>query len=85
MSGVLAQRIEEARETERRICRGTDRIVSRKFGIVAKALWPLKTAAHIAAIAKKDERTAARWLSGEIPAPAIVIAAIVVEITETGE
>jgi len=62
---------------------GTDKIVSpRKFGIVCKALWPHKTAAHVAAIAKTSERVAARWLSGEHEPPGCVLAAILFEITE---
>jgi hypothetical protein len=60
----------------------TDKIVSRKFGAVAKILWPIKTAATVAAIADTNERTAARWLAGEFEPPAIVIAAIIVEITK---
>jgi hypothetical protein len=52
------------------------------FSKVARVLWPFKTAAHLASIAKKDERTAARWLSGEFEPPGIVIAAIVMEITK---
>lgn len=51
------------------------------FGVVAKALWPRKTAATLASIGGKDERTAKRWLSGEYEPPGVVIAAIVVEIT----
>jgi hypothetical protein len=61
---------------------GSDIIVRRKFGDVAKVLWPFKTSAHIAAIAGTDERTARRWLAGEFEPPAIVIAAIIVEITK---
>lgn len=62
---------------------GTDVIVDvGKFGKVAKVLWPFKTAAHIAVIANTNERTAARWLSGEFEPPGIVIAAIVFEITK---
>jgi len=53
-----------------------------KFAAVARLLWPLKTAAHLASIAGKDERTAKRWLSGEYEPPAIIIAAIIVEITK---
>lgn len=52
------------------------------FGVVAKALWPRKTAAMLASIGGKDERTAKRWLSGEYEPPGVVIAAIVVEITK---
>lgn len=53
-----------------------------KFAAVARLLWPEKTAAHLASIAGKDERTAKRWLAGEYEPPAIVIAAIIVEITK---
>lgn len=61
-----------------------DTIVTRKFGAVARVLWPFKTAIHIAAIAGVEERTAKRWLAGEFEPPAIVIAAIIVEITKRG-
>lgn len=59
--------------------------VNRTFPSVAKLLWPFKTAEHIAAIAHTDARTARRWLAGESDVPAIVIAAIVVEITRRDE
>lgn len=36
----------------------------------------------VASIAGADERTAKRWLAGEFEPPAIVIAAIIVEITK---
>lgn len=82
MHGTLSGRAEEARSIERRIQQGTDKIVSvGKFALVAKALWPIKTAAHIASIAGKDERTGSRWLSGEFEPPGIVLAAIMFEIT----
>jgi hypothetical protein len=61
---------------------GTDKIVRRKFGSVAKVLWPDKTDAELASIAGADVRTARRWLAGEFEPPAIVIAAIIVEITK---
>ncbi len=82
MRSVYEEKLARASENARRIRQGTDRIVSAsKFGIVAKALWPFKTAAQIAAIAGRDERTAARWLSGEFEPPGIVYAAILQEIT----
>lgn len=82
MHGTLQRRVDEARKIERQIRQGTDKIVSvSKFGIVAKALWPINTAATIAAIAKRDERTGARWLSGEFEPPGSVLAAIMTEIT----
>jgi hypothetical protein len=79
---VYEEEIAQSREIERQIRQGTDKIVSRKFGAVAKVIWPVKTAAQIAAIASTNERTAARWLSGEFEPPGIVIAAVIVEITK---
>lgn len=82
MHGTIHRSAAAAREIERQICQGDAKIVSAgRFAVVAKALWPLKTAAHIAAIAGKDERTGARWLSGEFEPPGIVLAAILTEIT----
>ena len=52
---------------------GRDKIVPpRKFGVVARALWPDKTAAHVASICGCDERTAKRYLAGEFPIPYIM-------------
>ena len=69
-----------AKEIGGQFRQGTDKIVSRKFGRVAKVIWPHKTAAHIAAIAKTNERTAARWLSGEFDPPLVVVVATMKEI-----
>lgn len=80
MHGVFGNPAEVAREIQGQFRQGTDKIVSRKFGIVAKVLWPVKTAAHIAAIANTNERTAARWLSGEFDAPLCVVLAVMNEI-----
>lgn len=83
MHGSLQKRVAEAREIERRLRRGDDKIVGGgKFKAVCKALWPLNTAACIASIAKKDQRSGERWLSGEFEPPGIVLAAIMLEITE---
>lgn len=57
-----------------------DKIVLRKFGAVAKVLWPDKTAAHIAAIGDADERTGKRWIRGEQIPPAIVVLACMHEM-----
>jgi hypothetical protein len=82
MQGAFQKRVDEARKIERQIRHGTDKIVSAgRFAVVARALWPFKTAAHLASIAGRDERTAARWLSGEFEPPGIVLAAIITEIT----
>lgn len=81
MRAVFGNAVAVATEMQGQFRPGQDKIVTRKFGIVAKALWPEKTAAHIAAIADADERTAKRWLAGEFEPPAIIIAAVIVEIT----
>jgi hypothetical protein len=57
------------------------KLSGRKFGAVAKVLWPENTAKVVAGIANRSHRTAERWLSGEFEPPAIVIAAAVVEMT----
>ena len=77
---VYEQKLVDASAIERQIRQGTDKIVRRKFGPVAKFLWPTKTAAHLAAIAKTNERTAARWLSGEFEPPNCVVLATMNEI-----
>jgi hypothetical protein len=50
------------------------------FGEVAKVVWR-KPDTAIAEIAEVSDRAARDYLNGKVPAPAIVIAAIVVEIT----
>lgn len=35
------------------------------FVVAARALWPRKTAAHLAALAKVSERAAKFWLAGD--------------------
>ena len=57
------------------------KLSGRKFGAVAKLLWPGNTAKTVAAIANRSHRTAERWLSGEFEPPAVVIAAAVIEMT----
>jgi hypothetical protein len=62
-------------EIQGQFTEGRDKLVTRNFGPIAKVLWPVKTAAHVAAIAGRDERTAKRWLSGEFDPPLIVVVA----------
>ena len=52
---------------------GNDKIVIRKFGVIAKALWPDKTAFHVAAICDCDERQAKRFIAGEYPVPYVML------------
>lgn len=80
--GTLPVPRKEPSQNDRQFNPGPDKIVRRKFGAVAKVLWPFKTAAHVAAIGKISDRHAARILAGEFEPPAIVIAAVIVEITK---
>lgn len=58
---------------------GVDKIVRRKFGAVAKVLWPVSTDACLATIAKVDVRTARRWISGEFEPPFCIVQAVMDE------
>lgn len=81
MHGSVPFGVASAREIARRECRSPDKIVGPfKFGAVAKVLWPPpKTAAALATIAKASERTAERWLSGEIEPPYVIVEAVMHE------
>ena len=52
---------------------GVDKIVHRKFGVIAKALWPEKTEFNVAAICDCDERQARRYIKGEYPVPYVML------------
>lgn len=81
MRSVYEERVAEAREIEGRIASGRDTVVlPSKFGAVCRVLWPEKTAAHLAAVAGKDERTAKRWLSSEYDPPLPVVLILINEI-----
>jgi len=81
MHGVFGNTEVVAREMQGQFHPGRDKIVTPlKWVIVARALWPSKTAAHLASIAGNDERTAKRWLAGDHEPPGIIIAAIVAEL-----
>ena len=81
MRGTVPFGVASATEIARQKTTRPDRIVRAPlFGAVAKVVWPRKTAAEIATIADTNERTAARWLSGEIEPPPCVAAALFVAI-----
>jgi hypothetical protein len=83
MHGTFADRVKEAREIERQLRQGAAKIVSEpNWAWFARHLWPLKTAAHLAAIANSNERTAARWLSGEFDPPNTVMAVLIAKLFE---
>jgi hypothetical protein len=72
-----------AREIQGHFVQGRDTVVPPpKFGAVCKLLWPLKTAAQLAAISGRDERTAKRWLSGEYEPPVVVLLAVMQKMFE---
>ncbi len=62
-------------------CGAPAKLSGRKFGAVAKTLWPDATAKTLGKIAGLSHRTAERWLSGEFEPPASVIAAAIYEMT----
>jgi hypothetical protein len=85
MRTVYERKIAEAAKIEGRISAGTDRFVQSLVGPVCRAIWPDKTDAHVAAICGCDPRNARRYMSGEIPLPSILLAAINVKLTQRGQ
>lgn len=67
-------------EKRGRVRPGRGKIVPRKFGKVAKVLWPENTAANLATHGGADERTGKRWLRGESDPPIEVVIACLVEM-----
>lgn len=82
MRTVYEREIASASKIEGRIVSGTDRFVQSLVGPVCKVLWPDCTDAHVAAVCGCDPRSARRYMSGEIPIPSILLAAITVKIAE---
>jgi hypothetical protein len=81
MHGVFGNPENVAREIGGQFQPGRDKIVTPlKWVGIARHLWPRKTAAHLASIAGKDERTGKRWLEGDHEPPGCIIAAIVAEM-----
>ncbi len=52
-----------------------------RFAVVARALWPDKTAAELAVRANVAVRTAKHWLKGDRTPSPVAIAVVVEEIT----
>lgn len=67
-------------EIKGRLSAGDDKIVTSLFPAVARLCWPEKTAAHLAAICGREERTAKRWLSGEFDPPIEIAPVLLTEI-----
>jgi hypothetical protein len=74
-----------AREIGGHFCpsdKSADEYVQSPVGPVCKVLWPEKTDVKIAVICKCDPRNARRYMSGELPIPAVLLTAINVRLTE---
>lgn len=83
MHGILRGSPSVASEMQGQFVPGRDTVVPpTKFGAVCRLLWPEKTAAHLATIGKRDERTAKRWLSGEYEPPIEVLLAVMQKMFE---
>jgi hypothetical protein len=85
MLDKVSTRIQEARNIERQLRHGHDKIVApQKWAAFARHCWPFKTAANLAVIAGNNtqERTAQRWLSGEFEPPGVVMAALHAKLYE---
>ena len=81
MRAVFGNPVATAIEIQGHFVPGRDKIVPPlKWVGMAKHLWPKKTAAHLASIAGKDERTGKRWLEGDHEPPGVIIAAMVAEM-----
>lgn len=65
MRSVYEQRVAEATEIQRTIEQGVARLCSPNFGVVCKALWPIKTAEELASRVGCSIRAAAYEISGE--------------------
>ena len=77
MRTVYERQVAEQREIVRRGMSGSDVFVAPpKWVWFARHCWPEKTAAHLAALADRDKRTAERWLSGEFEPPVVVVLAL---------
>lgn len=81
MTALFGNREIVATELQGRFQPGRDSLVTPlKWVGVARHLWPKKTAAHLASITGKDERTGKRYLAGDYEPPGAIIAAIVAEL-----
>ena len=68
-------------EIDGRFARGRKQTSKCLFGRVAELVWD-KPDTAIAVIANVSDRAARDYLNGKVPAPSIVIAALIVEITK---
>jgi hypothetical protein len=81
MRTVYEREVANATKIERAIVQGDARMCRPAFGIVCKALWPIKTAEELAARVGCSVRTAGYELSGERDPSAQSLLAVIREIT----
>ena len=85
MRTVYERQAAEQIEIKGRILSGRDVFVPPpNWAYFARRCWPEKTAAHLATIAGKDERTAKRWLTGEFEPPISVVQVLFGKLFERG-
>jgi hypothetical protein len=85
MRAVFGNATAVSREIQGQFSPGRDKIVPPPNWVAfARHCWPDKTAAQLAVIAGKDERTAKRWLSGEFEPPNAVMVALIGKLFERG-
>lgn len=85
MRSLIGAPVGVATEIDGQFRPGKDRIVRTLVGPVCKLLWPDKTDANVAVICGCDPRNARRYLSGELPIPAVLLAAICAELVKRFE
>lgn len=85
MRTVYERELANASKIERAIVQGDARLCRPAFGIVCKALWPVKTAETLAALVGCGVRTAAYEISGERDPSAQSILSVMDAITPKRE
>lgn len=74
-----------SREMQGQFVPDRDKIVPPpNWTVFARWYWPDKTAAHLATLGGKDERTAKRWLAGEFEPPIVVVTFLFEKMFERG-
>jgi hypothetical protein len=81
MRTVYERELANASKIERAIVQGDARLCRPAFGIVCKALWPIKTAEKLASLVGCGVRAAAYEISGEREPSVQSLLAVMIEIT----
>lgn len=81
-SDVIGNFSTKTRSTNVRTASPREHLFGGKFSRAARAIWPQKTAAHLAAAAHVSERAAEYWLAGEREPSAAALLALINGIAE---